>query len=74
MPVYDDLGRRMKEFFEMVDELDKRLNYDKENTSLPDNPDYNRINEFVASVNERIVRGEIYNGRTSCCEILNVAS
>ena len=47
------------EFFEMVDELDKRLNYDKENTSLPDNPDYDRINEFVASVNERIVRGEI---------------
>mgnify|MGYP000114079396 CR=1 FL=1 len=47
------------EFFEMVDELDKRLNYDKENTSLPDAPDYNRINEFVASVNERIVRGEI---------------
>lgn len=31
----------------------------KETTDLPDNPDYKKINEFVASVNERIVRGEV---------------
>lgn len=47
------------EFFEMVDELEKRLDYDKENTLLPDKPNYKEINEFVASVNERVVRGVI---------------
>jgi predicted nucleotidyltransferase len=47
------------EFFEMVDDYEKRLDYAKDNTSLPDNPDYKSINEFVASVNERVVRGEI---------------
>ena len=44
----------------MVNDLEKRLMYDKENTSLPDNPDYDKINEFVASVNERIVKGEAF--------------
>lgn len=43
----------------MIDEYEKKLEYAKENTSLPDNPDYKAINEFVASVNERVVRGEI---------------
>lgn len=43
----------------MVDELEKRLEYDKKNTALPDKPDYREINEFVASVNERVVKGEI---------------
>lgn len=26
---------------------------------LPDKPDYNRINDFVISVNERIAKGEV---------------
>lgn len=47
------------EFFEMVDELEKRLEYDKENTDLPDNPNYKRINEFVMDVNERVVVGNL---------------
>lgn len=47
------------EFFEMVDELEHRLDYDKNNTSLPDVPNYNKINDFVGSVNERIVKNEI---------------
>lgn len=45
--------------FRPMDELDKRLAYDKKNTSLPENPDYNAVNEFMASVNERVVKGEI---------------
>ena len=45
------------EFYEIVDECEKRLEYDKANTDLPEKPDYKRINEFVMSVNERIVRG-----------------
>ena len=47
------------DFYEMVDEYEKRMKYAKENTSLPDKPNYKAINEFVASVNERVVRGEI---------------
>lgn len=47
------------EFYEMVNDYEKRVEYAKNNTSLPDKPDYNKINEFVASVNERVVRGEI---------------
>lgn len=55
----DENRQPIPEFFELVDELEKRLDYDKVNTSLPDNPDYNRINDFVISVNERIVKGEL---------------
>lgn len=55
----DDNKQPVPEFFEMVDELEKRLEYDKKNTSLPEKPNYKEINEFVASVNERVVRGEI---------------
>lgn len=47
------------EFFDLVNELEKRLDYAKENTTLPDLPDYDAINEFKMSVNERIVKGEI---------------
>lgn len=55
----DENKQPISEFFEMVDELEKRLEYDKKNTSLPDKPDYRKINEFVAGVNERVVKGEI---------------
>ena len=55
----DDNRQPIPEFFEMVDELEKRLEYDKENTALSDKPDYRKINEFVASVNERVVKDEI---------------
>lgn len=47
------------EFFEMVDDFEKRLEYAKTHTELPDNPDYKRINDFIMSVNERVVKGEI---------------
>lgn len=47
------------EFYEMVDDYEKKLEYAKNNTNLPDNPDNKRINEFVASVNERVVKGEV---------------
>lgn len=37
------------------DEYEKRLDYAKANTSLPDEPNYEAINELVMSVNERVV-------------------
>ena len=55
----DDNDQPIPEFFEMVDEHEKKLEYAKQNTSLPDNPNYKEINEFVASVNERVVKGKI---------------
>ena len=55
----DNNDQPIPEFFEMVDEYEKKLEYAKQNTSLPDNPNYKEINEFVASVNERVVKGEI---------------
>ena len=47
------------EFYEMVDDYEKKLEYAKNNTSLPDNPVQKKINKFVASVNERVVKGEV---------------
>ncbi len=55
----DDNRQPIEEFYEMVDDYEKRLEYAKQNTSLPDNPDYKAINEFVVSVNERVVKGEV---------------
>ena len=47
------------EFYEMVDEYEKKMEYAKANTNLPVKPDYKKIQEFVIDVNERIVKGEI---------------
>ena len=55
----DEDRQPISEFYEMVDAYEKKLEYAKNNTNLPDNPDYKRINEFVASVNERVVKNEI---------------
>lgn len=55
----DSNDQPIPEFFEMVADFENKLNIAKLNTSLPDNPDYEAINEFVISVNERIVKGEI---------------
>lgn len=46
-------------FWELLKSLEERFEYAKENTSLPDSPDYNKINEFVMNVNERVVKGLI---------------
>lgn len=57
---YLDTNRQpVPEFYEMVNEYEKRLDYAKENTSLPSSPDYKAINEFLMSVNERVVKGKI---------------
>lgn len=57
---YLDKNRQPKaEFYELLDEYEKRFEYAKNNTSLPDVPDHNKINEFKMYVNERIIRGNI---------------
>ena len=54
----DENKQPIAEFYEMVDEYEKKLEYAKENSSLPSNPNYKAISEFVMSVNERTVKGE----------------
>ena len=57
---YLDKNRQpVPEFYDLLNEYEKRFEYAKNHTSLPDIPDYKRINEFKMYVNERIVRGEI---------------
>ena len=55
----DDNRQPTAEFFDIVTDLENQLKVAKEKTTLPDLPDYKRINEFMISVNERVVRGEI---------------
>ncbi len=55
----DKDGQPTKEFFELVNDYEKRMEYAKENTSLPEKPNYKRIKEFTMSVNERIVKDEV---------------
>ena len=54
----DSNDQPIPEFYEMVDDYEKKLDYAKLNTSLPDSPNYKKISEFVMSVNERVVKGE----------------
>jgi uncharacterized protein len=55
-----DENRQPKaEFYDLLNEYEKRFEYAKNNTSLPDVPDYKHINEFKMYVNEKIVKGEI---------------
>ena len=52
-------GTYHAEFFVMVDELEKQLHYAQEGSSLPASPDMKLINEFVSSVNERVVLDKV---------------
>lgn len=57
---YLDENRQPRaEFYDLLNEYEKRFEYAKNNTALPAMPDYKAINEFKMYVNERIVRGEI---------------
>lgn len=52
-------GTYRDEFFELRKELNERFEYDIKHTELPDNPDMERVNDFVIKVNKLILRGEI---------------
>lgn len=55
----DSNSQPLAEFYEMVNDYEKRLGYAVENTGLPDKPDYNKINDFLMSVNERVILNKI---------------
>ena len=57
---YLDSNRQpTSEFYDLLKEYEKRFDYAKESTSLPNVPDYKKIEEFKMYVNERIVKGDI---------------
>jgi len=51
-------GTFYMEFFDMVTDYENHVKYALENTNLPEQPDLKRIEEFVISINEKVVRGE----------------
>lgn len=46
-------------FYDMLSEYEKRLQYASVNTDLPDEPDLNKVQELVMTINERVIRDEI---------------
>lgn len=52
----DENSQPTSEFYDLLHDYEKRFEYAKKNTSLPDVPDKKRIAEFKASVNERVVK------------------
>lgn len=48
-------GTYQQEFFDMVEDYEKRLAYARENTGLPKFPDFKRIQEFVMDVNRGVL-------------------
>lgn len=48
-------GTYRDEFFQMVDELEKRMQYARDHTALPETPDYHAVEEFVMDVNRKAI-------------------
>lgn len=48
-------GTYRDEFFQMVNELEKRMQYARDHTALPKTPDYHAVEEFVMDVNRRAI-------------------
>lgn len=54
-----DDNQPIPEFFEMVDELEKRLEEDSKHTDLPEEPQRKEIEELICTINEKIVKNEL---------------
>ncbi|WFR56711.1 nucleotidyltransferase domain-containing protein [Anaerocolumna sp. AGMB13025] len=52
-------GMFRNEFYELLADYEKKLNYAIAHTVLPDNPDMERVEEFVERINERVITGDI---------------
>lgn len=50
----DENRQPIQRFYDIVDELETKLDYFKDHTNLPDNVDWELVNDFKASVNGRI--------------------
>lgn len=58
----DNNKQPVKEFYDMVEEYECRLNYLKEHSELPSNPDYDRINKFLMNANLSVIRKDDNTG------------
>lgn len=54
----DDNRQPIAEFYDIVDEFENKLNYLKEHTDLPPNPDYERINKFLCEANYKVIKNK----------------
>ena len=54
----DDDKQPTKEVYDIVDEMENKLNYLKDHSPLPDNPDYKRINDFLYNANLNVLYQE----------------
>lgn len=52
-------GTFMDSFYDMLAEYEKRLDYAAKNTDLPEEPDIEKVQELVMTVNERVVMDAI---------------
>jgi uncharacterized protein len=48
-----------EEIFQMVDKFDAAFKYAAENTILPDNPDYKKVQELIMSINRKVIDKDI---------------
>jgi predicted nucleotidyltransferase len=55
----DAEGHPTKEFYDLVDVYEKRMQAAAEKSLLPDKPDFDAIETFLMSVNERVVKGTV---------------
>ena len=56
---FDSNGKPISGFYDLLNELEKKFEYAKMHTELPDSPNYKKINEFMAYVNELVVVGKV---------------
>ncbi len=52
-------GTFSQEFYDLLSDYEKRLDYAAKNTELPDKPNMKQIEEFVMHINEKVIRDEI---------------
>jgi uncharacterized protein len=45
-----------EEIFQLVDKFDAEFKYASENTVLPDNPNYNKVQELIMEINRKVIR------------------
>lgn len=61
----DNNRQPISEFYELLDEYEKRFEYASKNTSLSDVPNYKDIEDFKMYINRLIVNGDIEKGYIS---------
>ena len=51
-------GSFRESFYEILQDYEKRLHYAAENTDLPEEPDREKVQELVMTINEKVIREE----------------